>query len=90
MKKITLNEFWNSKKFIAIHCSSKEKAKKLLGAFESLGKKWCDGESYLNETNWDDYYEDTCYSNLNGYSGVCFYCEMGFDIYEFDDVILFN
>ena len=67
MKKITLNEFLNSKKRIAIHCNSKEKAKKLLVAFDLLGKKWCDGESYLNESNWDVYYEDTCYSNAYGF-----------------------
>lgn len=39
MKKITLKEFWNSKKRMAIHCDSEEKAIDLLNAFDKLGKR---------------------------------------------------
>lgn len=88
MKKITIKEFWNSKKRIAIHCKSEEEAHELLKAFDKFSKKWCDGESYLSETNWNKYYDDTCYSNFNGFGSIYFYQDFNFDIYDFKDIDL--
>lgn len=85
--KITLSEFWNSEKELAIHCNTEEKAKKLLMAFDKLGKKWCDGDSYLAD---DCYRQDVCYDNNceHGYYG--YYKTAKYKIYEFEDVDLEN
>ena len=56
--KICLGEFWHSKNRLAIHCDTEEKAYKLLKAFNKMGKKWYDGELYLN-TFYNQYKEKT-------------------------------
>lgn len=48
--KIKLTEFWNSKEYLVIHCDTQKKANELLKAFDKLGKKWADGDSYLGDT----------------------------------------
>ena len=87
MKKITLKEFWNSKENLVIHCDTKEKADKLLKAFDRLGKEWRSGTSYLVWDCWE-YKENTCYDNTNGYSSVDYYKSKKYKIYEFDEVDL--
>lgn len=86
--KITLTEFWNSKEKLAIHCDTEEKANKLLRAFNKIGKKWCDDDSYIGNNYWYDKRENTCYSNDNGYTSINWYKENDYKIYEFDDVII--
>lgn len=86
--KITIEEFWNSKKKIAIHCDTEEKANKLLKAFDKLGKKWAYGDSYLEKNCWNGYEEYTCYSNNNGYTSINWYKKNDYKIYEFEDVII--
>lgn len=84
--KITLTEFWNSEQRLAIHCDTEEKAKKLLKTFDKLGKKWCDGDSYLD----DSYYmQDACYDNGGEYGYYDYYNENDILI-EFDEVDLEN
>lgn len=89
MEKITIKDFWNSKENLAIHCNTEEKADKLLEAFDKMGKKWCDGESYIEDNCWSEYKEHTCYDNDkdSGYSPVNFYNADNYTIYEFEDVI---
>lgn len=84
--KITLPEFWKSKEKLAIHCDTEEKANKLLKAFDKLGKKWCDEDSYIGNNYWYDKRENTCYSNDNGYTSINWYKENDYKIYEFEDV----
>lgn len=84
--KITLTEFWNSKKNLAIHCDTKEKAKQLLKAFDKMGKKWSAGASYLEYIYWNSYKQNTCYNNNNGYCSIDWCKEEDYKIYEFDDV----
>lgn len=88
--KITLTEFWNSNKLMAIHCDTEEKANKLLEAFDKLGKKWRDEKSYLDlkQNRWSSHNNFTCYSNNCGYASIDFYKEDGYTIYEFEDVDL--
>lgn len=86
--KITLEEFWNSKEKLAIHCDTEEKANKLLKAFDKLGKKWAFGNSYLEENCWNGYEKYTCYSNNNGYTGINWFKANDYKIYEFEDVII--
>lgn len=88
LKKITLKEFWNSKKHLAIHCNTKEKAEKLLEAFDKLGKKWFSGYSYLVINCWDYYKKNTCYDNMNSYTSINRYKAHDYTIYEFEDVDL--
>lgn len=88
--KITLKEFWESDKKLAINCDTEEKAKKLLKAFDKLGKKWCNEKSYLKNTFWSQYNRDTCYNNVCQYSNWDFCKEYGYKIYVFDEVDLDN
>ena len=89
-KKITLKEFWKSKEHLAIHCDTEEKANRLLKAFDKMGKKWIDGDSYLEINCWSEYKEHTCYDNDkdSGYSPVNFYNADNYTIYEFEDIDL--
>ena len=89
-KKITLTEFWNGTEKLAIHCDTEEKANKLLKAFDRLGKTWCDDESYLSCNEYNDYKDETCYSNKGGYEEYEFYKDHLCTIYEFEEVDLEN
>lgn len=89
-KKITLEEFFNSKEKMVIHCDSEEKANRLLKAFDKLGKNWCSGLSYLSTNNYRSYKQNTCYSNNNEYAPYIWYRNHGYTIYEFDEVDLEN
>lgn len=49
-----------------MHCKTEEEAKDFLKVLDSLGLKWCDGMSYLKQTMWKCYKEDTCYYFTKG------------------------
>lgn len=85
--KITLKEFWESDRDLAIHCNTEEEAKKLLKAFDKLGKKWCEGDSYLADNH---YKQDVCYDNICDYGYYDSYKKCNYIIYEFGDVDLEN
>ena len=89
-KKITLKKFWKSKENLAIHCKTEDQAIKLCEAFDKMGKKWCDGESYIDNNCWSEYEENTCYDNDkdSGYCFVDFYKNDNYIIYEFEDIDL--
>lgn len=89
-KKITLSEFWKSKTPMAIHCNTKEKARTLLNAFDKLGKKWRNGDSYLEIDYYSLRYGNTCYSNGNRFDGISWYKLNCYTIYEFEEVDLDN
>lgn len=83
-KKITLKEFWDSKAGLAIRCITEEQAKKLLKAFDKLGKKWNSGSSYLDLTYWNRHTYEMNYGN----NGTCSSKRAYYiTIYEFGDVI---
>lgn len=88
--KITLRLFWMGLEKSVIHCDTREKAKKLLMAFDRLGKRWSSGKSYTEESNYNNYLSSTCYSNTNTYSYYNWYKEHDYTIYEFEDVDLDN
>lgn len=87
-KKITLKEFFESKQELAIHCDTKEKAKKLLSAFDKMGRRWKSAESYAETTYWEDYKEETIYYNDGCYDGLGYGIEHNHMIYEFEVVDL--
>lgn len=87
---ITLREFWESNKKLAIHCDTEEKANMLLKAFDKLGKKWFNGELYTEVSYYSDYKFATCYNNRKQYCDYDWYKENDYTIYEFDEVDLDN
>lgn len=87
--RITLTEFFKSERLIAIHCNTEEEAKKLLKAFDKLGKKWRDGTSYLDDDYYSKYKQYTCYDN-DGYCSKCDYYDITDILLEFGDVDLDN
>lgn len=88
--KIKLTEFWNSKENLAIHCNTKEKANELLKAFDKLGKKWADGDSYLGDTCYNYFGKITCYTNTSMVGRYNTFKIVNYTIYEFEDVDLKN
>lgn len=86
MNKITLEEFWNSKDKIAIHCDTEEKSDNLLRAFASMGKRWHSGVSYVTYNFYGFYKQNTCYSNDCYYCRYEFYRKDGYKIYEYDEI----
>lgn len=91
MKKITLTDFLNSEGNLVIRCKTEEEANKLLNAFDKLGKTWCIGTSYLENNYWDNYKENTCYSNKGMYGRYNYFKNKHYYIiYKFNDVDLDN
>ena len=89
-KEITLTEFFESDKDLAIHCDTRQKAKTLLKAFDKMGKTWSGGCSYLKRDNYDDEESKTCYSNKGMYCSYEDYKDKNCTIYEFEEVDLDN
>lgn len=87
-RSITLEEFWNSKKTLAIRCKTEEEANKLCKAFDKLGKQWYGGDRYIYDNKWDRYKKDTCYSNNNYYGNIGYYTDRDYAIYQFEDIDL--
>lgn len=85
---ITLQQFFESKKSLAIHCDTEEKAQKLCEAFDKMGKKWRLGQSYLEDNAWRKYKKDTCYTNNGFFYEKRWLLLDGFKIYEFEEVDL--
>ena len=85
--KITVDEFFASYKKLAIATPTEEQAKILCRVFDKMGKKWCDGKSYLDGTNWNDHKEKTAYSNAGEYcTSIVFVRATGNPVYDFGEV----
>lgn len=84
--KITLSEFWanKGKKEMAIYCKSEAESMELLTAFDRVGKKWCDGSSYIDFDKIESLLDECCYYNNNTWSFHKNNCE----IYKFNEVDL--
>lgn len=80
---ITLKEFWNSKEQLAIHCKEEWQAKKLLCAFHRMGKKWGDGDSYVERMFMQLNGEKTCYTNCCSHTNTN---DLSFKIIEFEEI----
>lgn len=86
MKKITLEEFWKNEEKIAIHCNTKEKAKKLLNAFDKMGMRWLSGVRYSKFDLYFGHGQNTCYSNDHQFCSYEFYKKHDYIIYEYEDI----
>ena len=64
-----------------VHCATKEEAKRICKIAHDNGLKWKNGDSYLDEINFEDYKEETCYSfNLYMYGHLYFYKQENYEI----------
>ena len=84
MKKFNWNEFKNKDNKIAVHCKTEEEAKDFCERMHKQGMKWCSGESYLKETNYEFCEEEICY--IKGeFSPYQYYKSNGYEILEWSD-----
>ncbi len=67
---MTIDKFWDPERKLAIHTSTKEQAELLCRVFNRMGKKWMAGSSYIEDSNWDVFEENTCYLNNNKFSDI--------------------
>lgn len=84
MRKFNWNEFKNKDNKIAVHCKTEEEAKDFCERMHKQGMKWCSGESYLKETNYEFCEEEICY--IRGeFSPYQYYKSKGYKILEWSD-----
>ena len=84
---MTLQEFFASKENLAIHTPEEWMAEQLCEVFDSLGKTWCTGASYISNMEWAMKRENMCYSNDGHYGSIGFYSsEPHWTVIPFDDI----
>ena len=52
-----------------VYCDTEEKANKLLKWADSKGLTWCNGDSYLNDNQYNVFKDQTCYDLYDGVYG---------------------
>lgn len=71
-----------------MHCKTEAEAKSFCRYLDSVGKKWCDGESYLIETNWKIYKDQSCYKfNTGQYADKSYYLKLGYLTLEWSNYV---
>lgn len=85
MKKFNWDEFKNKDNRIVVHCKTEEEAKDFCKQMHKHRMKWCNGESYLKNTNYDMYNERTCYYGDGEYSTRDFAEKYNYKILEWSD-----
>ena len=81
-KKFDINDY---KGKYVMHCDTEEKANTFCKYLDSIGRKWCDGNSYLKVNEWNKYKKDTCYNfNYGSFCDYNHYCN-DYIILEFDN-----
>lgn len=87
--KITLEEFWNDKKGLAIHTRTKEQASLLCEAFKKMDKKWYKSpDIHIHDRAWEIHGEKGCYTNFGQFGNIDKLKFYGYKIYEFENVDL--
>lgn len=84
MKKFNWNEFKNKDNKIAVYCKTEEEAVDFCKQMHEHGMKWCNGESYLKNTNYMRN-EGTCYYGSGEYSTRDFAEKYNYKILEWSD-----
>ena len=85
MRKFNWDEFKNKENKIVVHCKTKVEAKDFCKQMHKHRMKWCNGESYLKNTNYDMYNERTCYYGNGEYSSRDFAEKYNYKILEWSD-----
>ena len=84
MKKFKWKEFKNKYNKIAVYCKTEEEAKDFCKQMHEHGMKWCNGKSYLKNTNYMRN-EGTCYYGNREYSTRDFAEKYNYKILEWSD-----
>ena len=84
MKKFNWNEFKNKYNKIAVYCKTEEEAKDFCKQMHEHRMKWCNGKSYLKNTNYMRN-EGTCYYGSGEYSTRDFAEKYNYKILEWSD-----
>lgn len=91
-KKITIDEFFNSKETLAIRCKNEIDVDSLFNAFDKKGKTWRTGCRYCSNDMLDTYWylfgSKTCYTNDGCFYDVKLCKNANYKIYNFENVIL--
>ena len=90
MKKFNWNEFQNKDNRIAVHCKTEEEAVDFCKQMHEHEMKWCNGESYLKNTNYNTHHEGTCYYGNGEYSSRDFAEKYNYKILEWSDYMQKN
>lgn len=90
MKKFNWNEFQNKDNRIAVHCKTEEEAVDFCKQMHEHEMKWCNGESYLTNTNYNTHHEGTCYYGNGEYSSRDFAEKYNYKILEWSDYMQKN
>lgn len=77
--------FKDESKKIAVHCKNKKEAEDFCRQMHEHGMTWCDGECYLEDTYWEEYEEDMCYSSDGTYADIDFHEFQKYTILEWSD-----
>lgn len=71
---------------VCMHCSTVEEAYTFLSFLDSIGRKWCNGQDYLENMRYEEYLEDTVYYFNNGtFSDIGYAHEQHYNVLEFAD-----
>lgn len=88
MTKIKLSEIIANER-VVIHTQKEEQAKELCKRFDTLGRKWRSGKSYLENNYWKIYKGKTCYCPHNRtYGDTEFYKNSEYEIIKIKNVDL--
>lgn len=69
-----------------MRCMTEEEAKDFCRVMHDAGRKWCDGQSYLDNTWWDEDRYRTCYNfNANKKGSIDFYAAHGYHVLYWSD-----
>lgn len=82
MRKFNWDEFKNKYNKIAVHCKTEEEAKDFCKQMHEHGMKWCNGDSYLEHTEYGRYLSKTCYTGGGKFASCDFYESEGYKILE--------
>ena len=82
--KFNWEEFLSNDK-IAVHCSTEEQAKNFCRQMHERGLKWRDGQSYLKNTSWETYKEETAYEGDGCFASLGYYKNNNYTILEWSD-----
>lgn len=85
MKKFNWNEFQNKDNRIAVHCKTEEEAVNFCKQMHEHGMQWCNGDSYLEHTEYGKNLDETCYYGSGEYSSRDFAEKCNYKILEWSD-----
>lgn len=85
MRKFNWDEFKNIGNKIAVHCKTEEEAVDFCKQMHEHRMKWCNGESYLKNTNHNAHNKGTCHYGNGEYSSRVFAEKYNYKILEWSD-----